>query len=104
MTRRGMHKGFSSSPWKSPAAPSMNTDESLIESFRQANHRLVGQAAEEPKAEDQVWSTLRERAAALNDAKDQVEFQFSITSAWSQLLFFALLKQYGIKPYRYRGQ
>lgn len=32
------------------------------------------------------------------------EFQFSMPDGWSKRLFLALLRRYGIKPYRYRGQ
>jgi hypothetical protein len=33
-----------------------------------------------------------------------VEFKFSMPDAWSRRLFTALLRRYGIEPYRYRGQ
>ena len=57
----------------------------------------------------------RESAAAALDAikrrlaeefaeDDVSEFQFSMADGWSKRLFIALLKRYGIRPYRYRGQ
>ena len=32
------------------------------------------------------------------------EFKFSLTDDWSRQLFTALLRRYGLQPYRYRGQ
>ena len=33
-----------------------------------------------------------------------VEFKFSMADSWSRRLFTALLRRYGIEPFRYRGQ
>lgn len=33
-----------------------------------------------------------------------MEFRFSLSDQWSRHLFVALLRRYGIQPYRYRGQ
>jgi hypothetical protein len=33
-----------------------------------------------------------------------VEYRFSLVDAWSRKLFVALLRRYGITPYRYPGQ
>ena len=33
-----------------------------------------------------------------------VEFKFTMSDDWSRRLFTALLRRYGIQPYRYRGQ
>ena len=33
-----------------------------------------------------------------------VEFKFSMADNWSRRLFTALLRRYGIEPFRYRGQ
>ena len=33
-----------------------------------------------------------------------VEFRFTLTDQWSRHLFVALMRRYGIHPYRYRGQ
>ena len=33
-----------------------------------------------------------------------VEYKFTLQDAWSRRLFTALLRRYGVHPYRYRGQ
>jgi hypothetical protein len=33
-----------------------------------------------------------------------VEYRFTLADAWSRKLFLALLRRYGLRPYRYRGQ
>jgi hypothetical protein len=33
-----------------------------------------------------------------------IEFRFILTDQWSRHLFVALMRRYGIHPYRYRGQ
>ncbi len=44
----------------------------------------------------------RLRAAAEVDAPE--EYRFSMPDAWSRRVFVALLRRYGLKPYRYRRQ
>ena len=47
---------------------------------------------------------LLARLAALQESDPAVEYRFSLTDVWSRLLFLALLRRYGLRPYRYRGQ
>lgn len=47
---------------------------------------------------------IRERLRQTQAADPPVEFRFSLTSVWARKLFMALLRRYGIAPYRYSGQ
>jgi hypothetical protein len=47
---------------------------------------------------------IRERLRRLQDADKPEEFRFSLNDTWSRKLFMALLRRYGIQPYRYSGQ
>jgi hypothetical protein len=47
---------------------------------------------------------MRERLDQLARTEPPVEFRFSLPDAWSKSLFLALLRRYGLEPYRYRGQ
>ena len=40
----------------------------------------------------------------LEKVERPIEFRFSVSDAWSRALLVALLRRYGIEPYRYRGQ
>jgi hypothetical protein len=52
------------------------------------------------RARERIRARLRELAAM----EPPVEFRFSLSDQWSRHLFVALLRRYGIQPYRYRGQ
>ncbi len=47
---------------------------------------------------------IRERLDQIERTEPPVEFRFSLPDAWSKSLFLALLRRYGLEPYRYRGQ
>ena len=44
------------------------------------------------------------QTCALPILERAVEFRFSLPDAWSRSLFVALLRRYGVEPYRLRGQ
>jgi len=44
------------------------------------------------------------RLAASAAAAPPVEFRFALPDPWARRLFLALLRRYGLTPYRYRGQ
>src|SRR5690606_37372120 len=47
---------------------------------------------------------IRQRLDALGSAERAEEYQFAMPDDWSRALFVALLRRYGLKPYRYRRQ
>ena len=47
---------------------------------------------------------IRARLRSLEQTAPPIEFRFSFADAWSTSLFIALLRRYGLKPYRYPGQ
>jgi hypothetical protein len=47
---------------------------------------------------------LRTRLREVAQVDPLVEYQFSMPDAWSRRLFMALLRRYGVEPYRYRSQ
>jgi tRNA nucleotidyltransferase (CCA-adding enzyme) len=44
------------------------------------------------------------RLKAAKEAQPAIEYQFSLADEWQRRLFIALLRRYGLVPYRYRGQ
>ena len=44
------------------------------------------------------------RIKALGESDPPVEFRFSLDNRWSRILFLALLRRYGLRPYRYARQ
>lgn len=58
----------------------------------------------ERDAAESALTRIRARLRALEQQERAVEFRFSLADAWSRSLFIALLRRYGLTPYRYRGQ
>lgn len=52
------------------------------------------------RARERIQARLRE----LEAAEPPIEYRFTLADQWSRHLFVALLRRYGIHPYRYRGQ
>jgi hypothetical protein len=47
---------------------------------------------------------IKERLQELAAKQPEIEYRFSMSDQWSRHLFVALMRRYGIVPYRYRGQ
>jgi hypothetical protein len=47
---------------------------------------------------------IRERLRHLEKTERAVEVRFTLPDEWSHRLFVALLRRYGVEPYRYPGQ
>lgn len=77
----------------------------LVEKLRKIE-RLFARTdvAGERAAAESALERIRERLAQLEQTEPPVEFRFSLPDAWSKSLFLALLRRYGLEPYRYRGQ
>src|SRR5438094_10596838 len=58
----------------------------------------------ERQAAESALERIRQRLTELEKAERPVEFRFSLVDGWSKSLFIALLRRYGLKPYRYTGQ
>jgi len=58
----------------------------------------------ERQAAESALDRIRRRLAQLEKSEPVVEFRFSLSDGWSKTLFVALLRRYGLKPYRYASQ
>ena len=47
---------------------------------------------------------ISERVASLERSEPSTEYRFSLENTWSRKLFLALLRRYGLRPYRYARQ
>lgn len=79
----------------------MNDEQALIDSFRsiELKHSGLG-AANADRAEARIRGRFQDSVLA----PDIQEFQFNLKHDWQTFVFHALLKRYGIRPYRYRKQ
>lgn len=77
----------------------------LIEKLRKLEALHAGGATEGERVaaglgRDRILKKLQE----LEKEEPPVEYRFSMPDMWSRRLFVALLRRYGIRPYRYSGQ
>jgi hypothetical protein len=77
----------------------------LIEKLRkiEALFARPGTPGEKAAAGDAL-KRLRERLQHFERAERLVELRFTLGDTWSRLLFVALLRRYGLEPYRYPRQ
>ncbi len=77
----------------------------LIEKLRRVEALFEGAAtAGEREAAASALERLRGRLADMQVSDPVIEYRFTLADMWSRRLFVALLRRYGIRPYRYSGQ
>jgi len=69
--------------------------EALFSGAATEGERLAAGAARE---------RILERLKAASEAAPPIEYRFTLANEWSRRLFVALVRRYGLRPYRYRGQ
>lgn len=81
-------------------------DESrLIEKLRRIEALFSGATTEgERNAAEEARKRIRARLATLQKQQPPIEYQFSLPDRWTRQVFLALLRRYGLRPYRRHGQ
>jgi len=82
----------------------MDSEQKLAEALRAIEVQVAGLPAGNAAQVERARMRIKERCRELATAADVVEFQFSLPDTWSQILFCALLKRYGLVGYRYKRQ
>lgn len=98
MAKRSQTPGAVATPPDGPEAQLVAKLQRIEALYARAGSEGERVAAE--RARERIQARLAELAAA----EPPVEYRFSLTDQWSRHLFMALLRRYGIQPYRYRGQ
>jgi len=77
----------------------------LIEKLLLIEALFAGAATEGEKvAAERARRRIMERLRCREREDPPVEYRFSMGDLWSRKVFVALLRRYGIRPYRYKGQ
>ena len=77
----------------------------LIDKLRLIEALFAGAATEgEKDAAACARDRILERLKSCEEEAPPVEYHFSMADMWSRKVFIALLRRYGIQPYRYSGQ
>ncbi|MFH1038349.1 MAG: hypothetical protein V1789_06760 [PVC group bacterium] len=83
----------------------MNEEQKFLEKIKHIEALFAGATTTgERAAAAGALERIHQRLQKLQKLDPLVEFKFTLGDMWSRKLFVALLRRYGIKPYRYRGQ
>ncbi len=83
----------------------MTEEQKLIEKLRLIETLFARPGTEgERVAAERARERILERLKQFEREDPPVEFRFSLHDKWSRQLLMALMRRYGINPYRYRGQ
>jgi small-conductance mechanosensitive channel len=87
-------------------APPGSGEQELVEKLRRIEELFVqtGSMAEERVAAEQAQERIQIGGTAPTGSSNRSELRFTLADQWSRHLFVALMRRYGIHPYRYRGQ
>lgn len=84
---------------------STDAEQNLLETLAKVEALFAGTSFDgERMAAANTIERIRERLRQTQAADPPAEFKFSLNNVWSRKLFMALLRRYGIAPYRYSGQ
>ena len=80
-------------------------EEQLIEKLRRVENLFAGAATSgEREAAANASDRIRRRLEELERSDPAVEYRFRLNDEWSRRLLLALMRRYGIRPFRYSGQ
>lgn len=77
----------------------------LLEKLRKIERLHAGAAtAGEREAAADAIARIRRRLQEIATKEREIEYRFALADGWTRKLFIALLRRYGIRPYRYARQ
>ena len=83
----------------------MTDRDTLLEKLRRIEALYAGGAtAGERSAAEAARGRIQARLFELEQSDPAVPYRFSLSDAWSRKLFVALLRRYGVRPYRLARQ
>ncbi len=83
----------------------MMDEASFIDKLRLIEALFVGATSEGEKvAAERARDRILERLKLCEKEDPPIEYRFSMVDMWSRKVFVALLRRYGMRPYRYSGQ
>ena len=83
----------------------MSSETSLIEKLKSIERLYEGATTKgERLAAEEALRRVGERLRKIQQQDPVVEYKFTFPDSWRRRLFVALLRRYGFRPYRYRGQ
>ena len=83
----------------------MNERDRLLEKLRRIEALYSGGATHgERSAAEAALGRIQAKLLEVERSDPPTEYRFSLANTWSRKLFVALLRRYGVRPYRYHRQ
>lgn len=83
----------------------MNDEAKLLDKLRRIEALHAGASTPgERDAAAEAKQRILNRLAAQRESDPPIEYKFSLENRWSRRLFLALLRRYGLRPFRYPRQ
>lgn len=83
----------------------MTEELKLIDKLKKIEALFAGATLDgEKDAAQNAIERIQKKLSEIQKNSADEEFKFSLNNSWSKKLFIALLRRYGLKPYRYRRQ
>jgi hypothetical protein len=83
----------------------MIEENDLIEKIRRIERLFYGATTDgERAAAAGALDRVRQRLEETKEIDPPIEYKFTLGDSWSRKLLVALMRRYGLKPYRYRRQ
>ena len=80
-------------------------EQDLIDKLRKIERLHAGATTPgERKAAADAIARIKRRLSEVERLEKAIEYRFKLNDDWSKKLFIALLRRYGLKPYRYARQ
>ena len=80
-------------------------EKQLIEKLHRVEALFEGAGTDgEREAAGHALGRLRRRLKDVQESDPAIEYRFTLADMWSRRLFVALLRRYGLRPYRYYRQ
>jgi len=77
----------------------------LLDKLRKVQALFLGATTDGERAAAQhARDNLQSRLDSLKETDPPIEYRFTMEDQWARTLFVALLRRYGLRPYRYRRQ
>lgn len=87
------------------ASANLSDEERLLQKLQRLEALFAGAYADgERAAAANAIDAIRARLEQLRDSDPPIEYAFKLQDQWSRKLMLALLRRYGIEPYRYSRQ
>ena len=83
----------------------MNERDRLLEKLRRIEALYSGGSTQgERSAAEAALGRIQARILEVERTDPPTEYRFTLSNSWSRKLFVALLRRYGVRPYRYHRQ